>query len=67
MLNMLNVSLWLFNLGSLLLGMTLAAVILFSFGSRHGKTDASESCLISIICMIGGGLSVFFYVTAMSI
>lgn len=67
MLSIVSVSIWLFNLGSLLLGMTLAAVILFTLGSRHSKTDVGESCLISIICMFGGGLSVLFYATAMMI
>ena len=64
---MLNFTLWLSNLGSVVLGMTLAAVALSMFNSRHGRNDVGESCLVSVICLFGAGVSTLLYVTAMTL
>ena len=56
--------LWLLNIGSFLLGATLAIVILALWGSRIGGLNSAESCLISLVCFFGVSLSVLLYSAA---
>ena len=62
-----NAGLWLSNLGSMILGMTLSTMILFSVAGRHREIDSGEGCLMMIVCLVGGGLSTLLYLTAINI
>ena len=59
-----NMTIWLLNLGSMVLGMTLAMAILFIWGAHHTGSNGPETCLISIVCVIGFSFSVMLYVSA---
>ena len=56
--------LWLLNIGSVFLGMTLAIIMLWIFCSRHSSFDVAEACLISVLSIFGFGVSVLFYASA---
>ncbi|MEM7132947.1 MAG: hypothetical protein AAF702_41975 [Chloroflexota bacterium] len=56
--------LWLLNVGSFFLGVTLAIVILCIWGSRTNGVNRAESCLISLIGLLGFSLSMIFYSSA---
>lgn len=56
--------LWLMNLGSFCLGVTLAIVVLCIWGTRSTTISGAESCLISLIGMIGFSLSTLFFTAA---
>lgn len=62
-----NTTLWLSNLGSFLLGMTLAVVTLLVLGGRFSESDSGESCLIIIVCLLGTGVSAVLYAAALNI
>ncbi|MEM7131718.1 MAG: hypothetical protein AAF702_35720 [Chloroflexota bacterium] len=62
-----NMALWLSNLASLLLGMTISAVLLFTLSSRFGEADSAEGCLTVFIGVVGGGISTLLYLTAIAV
>ena len=62
-----NMALWLSNLASLLLGMTLSAVLLLTLSIRYGESDSGEGCLTVLIGLIGCGISTLLYLTAINI
>jgi hypothetical protein len=55
-----ELSLLFFHLGSFLLGMTSAVVLLFGLASRRGA-DAAAGCLGFVICTFGVTLALFCY------
>ncbi len=60
-------SLFLTNLGSLCLGMTLAIMLLFTATGRHGDTNGIEGCFMTIICVSGFCIALLFYIWAVKV
>ena len=48
-----SIAIWLLNIGSVFLGLTLAFVILCLLGGRDERMSGSETCLISVLCIVG--------------